>query len=1206
MLAMTHAMILTHQKRLAAEPPSMSSPVKVSIVCAVLAMSALSCKEQPAPSSATTQPPPVAVAAKDLWSLSLVGVEGAGKVSLVHDGKPSTLTTQAAISPGDVLQTAPTNQARYRMEAGGELVMGRTSEVELLKDRPGLRLERGHVIVRSPFAGQAALGQQRRPVVMVGAAEVELTPGAHVAISADSARAQVIVARGQAQVQGSDGVVAIAGFGQRLLLDKEKPPQLGQAPQLPKVFGWSERTAQEKALPTPELGMGKLVAHRPGQERELPLDLKDHQVKVSLQGMMAYTEITEVFSNPTGERLEGLYRFPLPADAQISRLALKVGSRIMEGQFLENKRAQRIWDDVTIVREQDPALLKWQQGDQFELRIFPIEPHSTRQVTIGYVQRLERTGEGYSYVYPMPVDRTGQSHAGRFMLDATLIDYDKSQPLAVRGYEGAQIKEDVDDKDRARAHVTLTKEAFSPSGALALDYALKPDRAQLAAYTYKDVAKPKDDAYVAMTIRPDFKARGQIAPRDFVIVVDSSYSQRGTSAQINQALVSRLLEQLEPSDRVRVLACAERCVSVGPKQWLIASRDDDSPIKAALSKIEPQGSSYTVEAMRAAARVLNARPDQSHQAHVIYLSDGISSAGALDPGRLGEATSRLLSPLKAQLSVVNAGGSADVTNLRALATSVGGQVVTIDAEQGALAGALAVLRHHYGQNMRQVSVELPPGIEQVYPTEQANLLPGEELLVVGRLKGEVEGEVKLVGDVDGERVEQRWPITLKPATIAGNSFVPRLWAKHRIEELERSSQGSQSAQREIVALSAQFGILTRYTSLLALEDEQMMRDYNVSSQRHVDWLGDEAADAADLGDTSAAADAEAPRTASTATAKREAMPAKPSKAKSLDLMGIGEVGSGGGKAIPKYDFPDEMAPRRRHRRQYCFMQRVPTLKPDAIDDRALERQIERARARFERTPDNRTARMAYIRALLGAGPSELLTADKQINDWLAINGSDPEAVVLRGQIYMLMGQGQLGLRWMSSGADMAARGKWLQSRLQAAYEAIDDGPLACAHQVSLDEINGVKNPLDVLSCQAATGEPELFEGALSHHDVPPSLAKRGALKGQLSVELKWSGDQDAVDLVLIEPSGRPLSWMSQRRGLKVSDVRSANQEFLAIPTLPTGAWRVRVVRTQGSSAPITLNATIKLDGKTQRFERQLYGASLDLAHVSFSSRRVCR
>lgn len=250
--------------------------------------------------------------------------------------------------------------------------------------------------------------------------------------------------------------------------------------------------------------------------------------------------------------------------------------------------------------------------------------------------------------------------------------------------------------------------------------------------------------------------------------------------------------------------------------------------------------------------------------------------------------------------------------------------------------------------------------------------------------------------------------------------------------------------------------------------------------------------------------------------------------------------------------------------------------------------------------------MAYIRALLGAGPSELLTADKQINDWLAINGSDPEAVVLRGQLYMLMGQGQLGLRWMSSGADMAARGKWLQTRLQAAYEAIDDGPLACAHQVSLDEINGVKNPLDVLSCQPATGEPELFEGARSRHDVPPSLAKRGALKGQLSIKLKWSGDQDAVDLVLIEPSGRPLSWMSQRRGLKVSDVRSANQEFLALPTLPTGQWRVRVVRTQGSSAPITLNAAITLDGKTQRFERQLYGASIELAHASLTSRRVCR
>lgn len=1183
----------------------MSSP-KIFLVCGVLALCALSCKEQPAPKAIQEQTP-VAVAAKDLWSLSLVGIEGAGKVSHISQEKPSTLTTQSAINPGDTLQTSPTNQARYRMEAGGEVVMGRVSEVGLLEDRPGLRLVRGHVIVRAPLVGQAGQEGQRAPSIMVGAGEIKLTPGAHVAISADSQRAQVIVARGQAQVESAQGVIAIAGFGQRLILDVAKPPSLGLAPQLPKAFGWSERTAQESPLPTPELGMGKLVAHRPGQERELPLELKDHQVKVSLQGMMAYTEITEVFSNPTGERLEGLYRFPLPADAQISRLALKVGSRIMEGQFLENKRAQRIWDDVTIVREQDPALLKWQQGDQFELRIFPIEPHSTRQVTIGYVQRLERTGEGYSYVYPMPVDRTGQSHAARFELDATLIDYDKSQPLEVRGYQGAQVKEDVDDKDRARAHITLTREAFSPSGPLALDYALKSDRSQLSAYTYKDAAKPQDAAYVAMTIRPEFKARGQIAPRDFVIVVDRSYSQRGTSAKINQALVSKLLDQLEPSDRVRVLACAERCQSVGAKRWLIAGRDDDAPVKAALAQIDPLGASYTIEAMRSAARVLTERPDQSPQAHVIYLSDGISSVGALDPGRLGDATKRLLAPLDAQLSVVNAGGNADVTNLRALAKSVGGQVVNINAEQGALAGALDVLRHHYGQNMRQIRVELPPGVEQVYPAEQVNLLPGEELLIVGRVKGAVDGEVKLMGDVDGERVEQRWPVTLKPTSIAGNSFVPRLWAKHRIESLELSSQGSLSVQREIVALSAQFGILTRYTSLLALEDAQMMRDYNVSSQRHIDWLGDEAADASDGdGMASGSAEAEAQRPmGSSPKSKKTEMLAKPSKMRSLDL----ELGnhSGGGRSsaepMPRYDLPKDRARRRMPR---CMMQRISTLKQGASDDRAAERQIERARARFDKSPDNRTARMAYIRALLGAGPSELLRAHKEINDWLAINGSDPEAVVLRGQIYMLMGQGQLGLRWMSSGADMAARGKWLQTRLHDAYEATDDGPLACAHKVSLDELNAVKSPLDILSCQPSTLAPELFEGANSPHDVPPSLAKRGPLKGQLSVSLKWSGDQDAVDIVLIEPSGRPLSWMSQRRGLKVSDVRSANQESLALSSLRAGTWGVRVVRAQDSKAPITLTATITLDGKTQHIERQLYGASIELAHASSSSRRVCR
>jgi len=44
---------------------------------------------------------------------------------------------------------------------------------------------------------------------------------------------------------------------------------------------------------------------------------------VRIVGNVARTEIEEVFSNSADDVLEGIYRFPLPPDAQIERLALK-------------------------------------------------------------------------------------------------------------------------------------------------------------------------------------------------------------------------------------------------------------------------------------------------------------------------------------------------------------------------------------------------------------------------------------------------------------------------------------------------------------------------------------------------------------------------------------------------------------------------------------------------------------------------------------------------------------------------------------------------------------------------------------------------------------------------------------------------------------------------------------------------------------------
>ena len=79
------------------------------------------------------------------------------------------------------------------------------------------------------------------------------------------------------------------------------------------------------------------------------------------------------------------------------------------------------------------------------------------------------------------------------------------------------------------------------------------------------------------------------------------------------------------------------------------------------------------------------------------------------------------------------------------------------------------------------------------------------------------GEIVISGKRNGEPVRYVSRITLDQEE-AGNSFIPRLWARGHLDFL--LSQGATPIiQNDVIALSEEFHIMTPYTSLLVLETD---------------------------------------------------------------------------------------------------------------------------------------------------------------------------------------------------------------------------------------------------------------------------------------------------------------------------------------------------------------------------------------------------
>ena len=722
------------------------------------------------------------------------------------------------------------------------------------------RLARTHVLASRWTAGIITLNhdtqvifdkeKERTVRVMTGHAVLDMDPereskttielptgsvilhGTKVSAIAGEKESIVSVSQGEIAVKFGDKVVA-ALPGQEIVLPASGPPRLAGSADLSREMGWSELVDPDDTERIEvDRGLGKLVGKTPGGEREWKLDLVKHDINVKVQGNMAYTEIHESFKNPTGQTLEGVYRFPLPADAQISRLSLKVGNKWMEGEFVETKRAEWIWRDI-INQWRDPAMLKWKQGNTFELRIFPINPRDVREIKIGYVQELKpSSGGGYAYTYPMPVDYAGTIKAGSFNIDATIFDHDATQPIEVGGY-AASVTNGATDDDRAKTKVTYAAKDFYAAGDFSIDFRRK-DIKQVSGYAYRPNNR-REKSYGLVAIRPEFPVQKTLQGRDFVIVADTSYTRRGGVMQLQRSLVPRIIDEMDPLDRVATMQCATRCLPVGKTGFQNPNDELADAVKSGLSSVTPQGTSNALEPIRIIEQLAMNRSgsDRTRPLHIIYLTDGMFSAGEIRPGKLAEAARSTLLPLDARMSIVDLGGDNDPSLQEALATAGRGSVVSLDAAQSRTGQALSILSHHYGATLTDVTVDVP-GMQDVLPNSFPALASGQELTLVGRFTGEVKGDVIVRGKLGNDTFEKRYPIHLKPGKT--NSFVPRSWAVRRIRDLELDGE---SNKNEIVRLSQEFGVLTRFTTLLALESEDMMREYGVKKRnKNEDWDGE--------------------------------------------------------------------------------------------------------------------------------------------------------------------------------------------------------------------------------------------------------------------------------------------------------------------------------------------------------------------------------
>ncbi|WP_394211325.1 marine proteobacterial sortase target protein [Enterovibrio calviensis] len=139
-----------------------------------------------------------------------------------------------------------------------------------------------------------------------------------------------------------------------------------------------------------------------------------------INGLINRVTVRQVFSNPTEDWVNARYLFPLPQNAAVDRLRIRVGERVIEGEIQEKQKAREIFNQAAATGKK-ASLIEQHRSNLFSTQMANIAPNETIIVEIEYQETLHYEDGEFSLRFPttftqryipgLPLSSVSESHA---------------------------------------------------------------------------------------------------------------------------------------------------------------------------------------------------------------------------------------------------------------------------------------------------------------------------------------------------------------------------------------------------------------------------------------------------------------------------------------------------------------------------------------------------------------------------------------------------------------------------------------------------------------------------------------------------------------------------------------------------------------------------------------------------------------------------
>jgi Ca-activated chloride channel family protein len=556
------------------------------------------------------------------------------------------------------------------------------------------------------------------------------------------------------------------------------------------------------------------------------LPLKSTSASVTISGVIADVQVTQVYKNEGKKPIEAIYVFPASTRAAVYGMKMTIGERIIEAKIKKRDEARREYEQARDEGKR-ASLLEQQRPNVFQMNVANIMPNDSIKVELKYTELLVPTDRVYEFIYPTVVGPRYSNQAAETAppserwLANPYLHAGETPPYAfditVTIAAGMPIRELACSSHKVQAayagpsvsNVTLDKsETQGGNRDYVLRYRLDGDRIQSGILLYKG---EKENFFVLMMQPPKKVTKANIPDREYVFIVDVSGSMHGFPLEISKKLLKNLIGNLRSTDRFNVLLFSGGS-SIMSEESLPATAEN---ILQAIHLIERQRGGGGTELLPAMKRALSLKKPEHYARTIVIVTDGYVTVEEevfdLIRNNLGSAN----------MFAFGIGSSVNRHIIEGMAHVGMGEPFVIMKPDEAEAKAARFRAMIASPVLTQVKVDFN-GFDayDVEPLAVPDVLAERPVVVFGKWRGSAHGTITLRGiSGDGNHTETIHVGRITPSQ--SNSALRYLWARHRITILSDYNKLRIDDRRiqELTDLGLTYNLLTAHTSFIAVDSE---------------------------------------------------------------------------------------------------------------------------------------------------------------------------------------------------------------------------------------------------------------------------------------------------------------------------------------------------------------------------------------------------